>query len=86
MDKAKNLVQDEKWVNRNFQVTAAMTVKQIEEANSRSTEVAVKDYLDHSEEQDAYVRGWRDEYKGIAGQLASMKKWSDDADAMEAIQ
>lgn len=86
MDKAKNRAQDDKWVNRNFQVTPAMTVQDIADNNSRTTELAVEDYIKNSEEQDAYVRQWRDEYKGIAGQLATMKKWSDEADEMETTE
>jgi hypothetical protein len=80
---AKGLSFDEAWVAKWFTVKVDMTVSDIQDRASMDVNNIMKTYLANQAQADKYVRKWRDEYKGMAGQLAAMKKWSDDADDME---
>lgn len=81
--KASTLTFNDAWVDRNFRITADMTVADIRARASQDVENQMKVYEANQEEADEYVRVWRDEYKGIAGQLATIRQWSADADDME---
>ena len=83
--KADDLSFDKAWVNKWFTVKPDMTVKDFEDRATMDVQAHMKTYLANQAQADKYVRKWRDEYKGMAGQLAAMKKWSDDADEMEAV-
>ncbi|MGE5115492.1 MAG: hypothetical protein ACM3N6_03255 [Betaproteobacteria bacterium] len=82
--KAKGLSFDEAWVNKWFTVKVDMTVKDIQDRAGMDVQNIMKAYLANQKQADSYVRKWRDEYKGMAGQLAAMKKWTEDADEMES--
>jgi len=86
MSETDGLAFDTSWVNKWFTVSASMTVKDFESRASMDTQAFVKNYLADQQKADKYVRKWRDEYKGMASQLATMKKWSDDADEMEEVE
>lgn len=75
---------DAAWIDKWFAIKADMTVQDIQNHASMGLQGIMKTYLANQQVADGYVRKWRDEYKGMAGQLATMKKWSEDADAMEA--
>ncbi len=85
INKAAAMASGEQWIQKNFALTLDDTVGNVAGMASMSLNGLMKDYLKNSNELDAYVRTLRDEYKGIAGQLATMKKWSDDADAMDQL-
>jgi hypothetical protein len=80
---AKGLQFNDAWVNKWFSIKANMTVKDFENRASMGTKGIMKTYLANQAEADKYVRKWRDEYKGMAGQLKAMKQWTNDADDME---
>ncbi|HUB80074.1 MAG TPA: hypothetical protein VMB03_14815 [Bryobacteraceae bacterium] len=71
------------WVEKNFPANADMTVAQVKDRSSMDLNTALTVYAKNKAEIDQHVRKWRDEYKSIPGQLATMKKWVDEADAME---
>jgi hypothetical protein len=71
------------WVEKNFAVSPDLTVAQVKDRTSMNLNSTMKVYEDNKAQIDTYVRKWRDEYKSIPGQLATMKKWVDEADAME---
>ena len=81
--KAGGLEFDAKWIEKWFTVKVDMTVGDIEDRATMDVQNIMKTYLANQAQADTYVRKWRDEYKGMAGQLAAMKKWSDEADEME---
>lgn len=81
--KAGGLEFDAKWIDKWFTVKVDMTVGDIEDRATMDVQNIMKTYLANQAQADTYVRKWRDEYKGMAGQLAAMKKWSDEADEME---
>jgi hypothetical protein len=85
INKAAAMASGEQWIQKNFTLTLDDTVGNVAGMASMSLNGLMKEYLKNSNELDAYVRTLRDEYKGIAGQLATMKKWSDDADAMDEL-
>jgi len=72
------------WVDKTFEISDNMTVADVKGRASMDLDSSLKTYNDNKVEADSYVRKLRDEYKGIPGQLATMKKWVDEADAMEA--
>jgi hypothetical protein len=82
--KAKGLSFDEAWVNKWFTIKVDMTVKDLQDRATMDMQGIMKTYLANQAQADSYVRKWRDEYKGMAGQLAAMKKWTDEADEMES--
>ncbi len=84
MAKAKAMSFDTAWVNKWYLVKLDMTVADIANKASMDAQAHMKAYLDDQKQADAYVRSWRDEYKGMAGQLASMTSWAQEADGMEA--
>jgi hypothetical protein len=71
------------WVDKEFPAHADMTVAQVKDRSSMDLNIVLTNYNKNKAEIDQRVRKWRDEYKSIPGQLAVMKKWVDDADAME---
>jgi len=71
------------WVEKNFPASADMTVEQVKNRMSMDLNSCLSNYIKNKGEIDQHVRKWRDEYKSIPGQLAIMKKWVDEADAME---
>lgn len=83
--KAGTIRFDEAWINKWHTVKADMTVGQIHDMASMDTQNILKDYHKNMQVADGYVRKLRDEYKGMAGQIASMKKWVDTADDMESV-
>ena len=83
MAKAKAMSFDEAWVNKYYSVRLDMTVADIEGIASMDVTGIMRTYLANQTVADGYVRTLRDEYKGMAGQLASMKAWSAEADAMD---
>ena len=82
--KAGGLEFDAKWIDKWFTVKVDMTVGDIEDRATMDVQNIMKTYLANQAQADTYVRKWRDEYKGMAGQLAAMKKWTEDADEMES--
>ena len=84
MAKAKAMTFDAAWVNKWYTVKLDMTVADVKSAASMDVQGHMSAYLENQQQADAYVRGWRDEYKGMAGQLATIKGWADEADGMEA--
>ncbi|MEO6410884.1 MAG: hypothetical protein ABIO45_19320 [Burkholderiaceae bacterium] len=84
MAKAKAMTFDETWVNKYYSVRLDMTVEDIKGNATMDVTGIMKTYLQNQTQADTYVRTLRDEYKGMAGQLASMKAWSAEADDMEA--
>ena len=84
MAKAKAMTFDAAWVNKWYTVKLDMTVADVKSAASMDVQGHMKTYLANQEQADAYVRGWRDEYKGMAGQLKAMGGWAAEADDMEA--
>lgn len=84
LDKAKGLRFDEAWVNKYYQIKSDTTVEQIEDMTSMDHKGIMENYFKNQDEQDKYVHKWRDEYKAMGAQIATMKKWIEDADQMEA--
>lgn len=84
LDKAKDILKSDAWVNKWFTIKADTTVEQVEAMTTMSHQNIMKDYLANQAEQDKYVRKWRDDYKSMGAQIATMKKWTDEADQMEA--
>jgi hypothetical protein len=85
INKAAARASGEQWIQTGFTLDLDNTVGEVTSMASMSLNSLMSDYLKNSNQLDTYVRSPRDEYKGIAGQLASMKKWSDDADAMDQL-
>jgi hypothetical protein len=84
LSQAKGLAKKVDWINKWFLIKASMTVGDFASRADMGTQGIMKTYLAEQDKADQYVRKWRDEYKGMAGQLATMKKWTEDADDMEA--
>jgi hypothetical protein len=82
---AKRWGLNESWINKSYLVKVDMTVADVGDSAGGDVRDAMKAYLENQKEQDKYIRKWRDEYKGMAGQLATMKKWAGDADTLEEI-
>jgi hypothetical protein len=85
INKAAARASGEQWIQESFTLDLDNTVGEVTSMASMSLNSLMSDYLKNSNQLDTYVRSLRDEYKGIAGQLASKKKWSDDADAMDQL-
>ncbi len=76
----------DQWIHKNFTLDFDATVGGVVGMASMGLNSLMKEYQKDSNELDKYVRKWRDEYKGIAGQLATMKQWADDADDMDSMR
>lgn len=83
LQKVQAIKQGHDWVDKNFKLAADFKVSDIKEAASMEFNSQMKTYLQDKEKIDSYVRQFRDDYKPMTTQLALMKNWSDEADAME---
>lgn len=78
---------DTAWATKNFpQLKVTMTVKEIADRASVDTSNKLKAFLSDLGGVNKEIRGLRGEYKGMAGQMASIKKWAEDADELELVE
>ena len=74
------------WIEKNFKISVDMTVKDIKGRASMDLNTQLTNYHKDKANIDNYVRKWWDDYKSIPGQMATMKKWSEEADKMEEVK
>ena len=78
---------DTAWAAKNFpQLKVTMTVQEIAARASVDTSNKLKAFLSDVGGANKEIRGLRGEYKGMAGQMASIKKWAEDADELELVE
>lgn len=78
---------DTAWAAKNFpQLKVTMTVQEIAGRASVDTSNKLKAFLSDLGGVNKEIRGLRGEYKGMAGQMASIKKWAEDADELELVE
>ena len=83
LDKAKGIRYSSDFADKYYTVKPDTTVKQVEELARMDHQSIMNDYLKNQKEADEYVHKWRDEYKSMGVQMQNIKKWMEDADAME---
>jgi DNA-binding transcriptional regulator GbsR (MarR family) len=77
---------DRGWALKQFpQAKVTMTVAEIKDRAGMGAVASVKAYLGNLNNVNSQIRGMRGEYKVMAGQMSSIKKWAEDADELESI-
>lgn len=78
---------DTAWAAKNFPaLKITMTVQEVEARASVDTSNKLKAFLSDVGGANKEIRGLRGEFKGMAGQMASIKKWAEDADELELVE
>ena len=78
---------DGAWADKFFpKIQLSMKVSDVKLRASASTEGHVKTYLANLGTVSAHVRVLLDEYKSMDGQMATIKKWADEADELEDVE
>lgn len=78
-----SIQQNDAWVERCYKLPTDMTRKQVRGLASTEFNDSYKKFDDSGAKVGGYARKFRDEYKAMGSQLATLKKWSDEADAMD---
>jgi hypothetical protein len=73
------------WVDKNFKISADMTVSDINNRKTMDLNTVLKRYNEDKVKMDGYVRKRRDQYKPIKDQLQVMDQWRQNADKMELV-
>jgi hypothetical protein len=76
---------DDSWVDKVYSISPDTTVGEIKIKAGAKVTNQLEKYTKQNE-NDNQVRRWRDSYKGVGGQLALMKKWSEEADKMDLVK
>jgi hypothetical protein len=79
-----SLNQNDAWVERCYKFDQNMNMKQVRDVASADFNTNYKDFAAQKGQIGARAKKFRDEYKGLGAQFAVMKKWMEEADAMEA--
>jgi hypothetical protein len=74
---------DDAWVDKGFPFHQDMTLKQVHDITTMGLKSNLKTFDENNQVVVNRVKKIRDEYKTLAGQFATMKKWVDEADTME---